>query len=489
MSKGKETQQIHKKGSVRHAEKRRIATCLFADRIARESIEAYNQCVPEEWRNENKQICLATFVAHFRPMSVQVSVPKDGADANTNNEDGDGDGDGSPCGHLQVMGLGVGTKYLSEDLIRDEQESGTGYGMRIRDLHAEVLARRAFRHKLSLEMRSLLFQREHNERAENDVNADAADADAATKQTYRPILQFVPSENGDGDDFDGTHGGKFALVDGVTIHMYTSSTPCGNSSLKKFAKMAKEKYDASLGRDEWFMQPHSKNPAAAHSLHLGSFALLVKKDFSVQIKDVNSEQCDNNVDDNNDNDNDDNDNSDTAAPRCKITKFMNGYDMMSHIPRKQRMWPANQNDDWCPSGTSLPHLGKGSIHTCSDKICRWNCLGVQGSLLSSLLDTPIYITSMTVGRKFTRSIAQRALCCRAVEPIKKQSKRKRGGGDVGVGVDKDANVNAGRERDGVKGHDGNCNDCNQSSDFRLNHPSIMGTAVYLDDSGEYCERI
>lgn len=409
MSKENEKQQSHKKGSLRHAEKRRIATCLFADRIARASVQAFVERVPEQWRHENKQVCLATIVAHFN-RSPNLNCNGEHQPLSSSSDD---------CGYLQVMALGVGTKYLSEDTIRSERTCGANYGMRMRDLHAEVLARRAFRRTLLLEMKTLLQEREGN-----TTNKTSENTRTHTAPKYRPILQL--GKNGE----NGPAGGKFSLIDGVTIHMYTSSTPCGNSSLKKFAKMAKEKYDSTLGPDQWPEVPHSENPIPAHSLHLGNFSLLVKKDYSSE-RDQN-EQID-----------------------------------LFHIPKKQRTWPANINDDWCPPGTSLPHLGRGSIHTCSDKICRWNCIGLQGSLLASLLDTPLYMASLTVGRKFTRCIAQRAVCCRAVDTgSKKRVKRKRKEGM--------------NEQEEHEIEDEGC----RSSGYKLNHPSIMGTGVYLDDSGK-----
>ena len=51
--------------------------------------------------------------------------------------------------------------------------------------------------------------------------------------------------------------------------------------------------------------------------------------------------------------------------------------------------------------------------SCSDKIAKWNALGIQSALMSHLLTNgPIYLETITVGRKFSQVHCERALCCR-----------------------------------------------------------------------------
>jgi double-stranded RNA-specific adenosine deaminase len=391
---------ISKKTAVRHAEKRRTSTCLFADQVARVSIDHYRRMVPKEQRLP--QTCLAAIVAHYK------------------ND-----------GHLQVLSMGAGTKFLSESCLRQEEEGElSSYGRRVRDCHAEVLARRAFRRQLTLEILHDLQEYSSSKNCNDDHQK---------KKTQRRLLLSRVS-NTITTHYDATTTNvRYRLQPGITLHMYTSSTPCGNATLKKFSKMTKVKFREDLGPNEWPTSKHEAIPG--HSIKLGQFALLLKKDSAAQLS---TEQKEKEKSQDATNTGDDQHNN-HKRPRTTTTD-----DDTPRQPQKQKgkPWPATLSDDWTPPGTTIVSTNsKGSIHTCSDKICRWNYLGLQGSLLMSVLEEPLYISTLTVGRKLTECICRRAVCCRMEGGKQRQPS--------------DAAANG----------------------YRMNHPAILGTAVYMDESG------
>ena len=68
-----------------------------------------------------------------------------------------------------------------------------------------------------------------------------------------------------------------------------------------------------------------------------------------------------------------------------------------------------------------------------------------------MLDKPLYMKTLTVGRKFSRAICQRAVCCRA---------------------------------DGFRSGGSDHDSAGSEEIFHLNHPTLMETNVYMDESGK-----
>jgi len=262
---------------------------------------------------------------------------------------------------------------------------------------------------------------------------------------------------------------SYRLRPNITLHFYCSSSPCGNSVIKKFATLSKEKYREDLKSHEWPSEGHEF--MLGHSQPLGQFALLVKKDSATTKQKALSGD---------DIQHDSPASLKSSTPLAKRVRAatdhrssMESSPLRQRLRKKESQWIAHRTDDWCPPGTTTVWTNQGSIHTCSDKLCRWNCLGLQGSLLASLLEEPLYMSTLTVGRKLSSVTCRRAVCCRI------------GRDETYTTLCNKNDAAKERARQGVlseeKAQAHAVKSCFRSP-FRLNHPSIMGTSVYMDDN-------
>jgi hypothetical protein len=189
-----------------------------------------------------------------------------------------------------------------------------------------------------------------------------------------------------------------------------------------------------------------------HSIPLGQFALLVKRDNSHEKQST----------------------SIPVAATTTATTSNNNMDLIRILSKKERTFPIYNTTDWCPPGTTTVWSNQGSIHTCSDKMARWNYLGYQGALLSTFLSEPIYVTTVTVGRKFSSMTCRRAICCRLDAHMKASTNRT---------SKKRLKVDDTKRTDIDESLSSTTDPYNQLQKYQLHHPTVMGTSVYMDESG------
>ncbi|MES1909189.1 MAG: hypothetical protein MHM6MM_001972 [Cercozoa sp. M6MM] len=209
----------------------------------------------------------------------------------------------------------------------------------------------------------------------------------AYRAFQRFLLHQVASFDKDNNSFLVRQNGKYTLRPDVTVHFYASSAPCGNSVVKKYAKAKKIKATRTFAEI-----------ATAHS-------------------------------------------------RLQVTDAA----QVAFSVKKDADFDFHSTDEKVPSSTiPLPCvLEAGCIHSCSDKIALWNCLGLQGRLLSEVIQ--VHIDTVTVGRKFGDVFLRRALCCRFQDFTNKKNRRLM-----------------------------QLNETHRTSYF-VHHPVIMCTGVKLDD--------
>jgi hypothetical protein len=244
-----------KAAGIRFAEKDRVSTCALADEIATSVIRQFRS-VTEKKNNDAQSVLAGIVVTTYHSQ-------------------------------IEVISIATGNRF-------DQVKSSSSRRNNVRDCHAEVLARRAF--KLWLINEWIKIQ----------------------------------TKSGESSIFILSHHSKIVLKDGIKLFLYVSSAPCGNACIRKWGQPKKEIFLEDLGS---FQLPEDKHVIFhAHAKHEGQ--------------------------------------------------------------------------------TALTYKGATNMLSCSDKILKWNVLGLQGSRLRELCEFPLKLDGIVIGRKFAHIHARRAFCCR-----------------------------------------------------------------------------
>ncbi|CDH52104.1 adenosine deaminase editase [Lichtheimia corymbifera JMRC:FSU:9682] len=150
--------------------------------------------------------------------------------------------------------------------------------------------------------------------------------------------------------------GQLMIKDGYSFHMYISQSPCGDASMSAVAELQTEESQAAF--------------------ESGSKRKVIKYDML--------------------------DNNTYASKRRKVSfskeqqafhRGRYGFDQLGILRTK----PGRLDSE--------PSL----CMSCSDKLARWNVLGIQSGLLADLIDKPIYLDSIVVGDMYDHEALERAL--------------------------------------------------------------------------------
>ena len=320
------------KTGQRCGEKSRASSCAFAESISNVAIETFSRLRENTAREYNLRAANGEEENHHlrTVMSAFIAL-----DARTN--------------RMTCLTVANGTKTISDEDFDREMEKKSYERGKLRDLHAEVLARRALKRYLALEMKAL-----SNEGYED------------TEDSF--LLERVKR-----DDDGGGNRVLFQMKTHKSIHLYVSSCPCGNATIRKWAKGGMDDgNDTKIGPFTMPTQTH-ETPFLPLDVQKGSVAVALKKATVVSMPAKNDED-------------------DDASSASVAALYENGTLAKGTLPVGENR--------------------AGRMCTCSDKIASWNALGVQGSLLATKLTEPIFIQSITIGRKFAYKHCARAFCCR-----------------------------------------------------------------------------
>lgn len=192
----------------------------------------------------------------------------------------------------------------------------------------------------------------------------------------------------------------FEIREGLNLHMYISDAPCGDAAIYNLEPQFVQNMGDSKGtqsQKQKQKQKLSSTPSIQYSQPNLNFtgAKLVIRDQVDQSHISTILHCHDEQNKKTNNDGFLNDNNNSPSPNDSTQMKKNNENVRVVAREQTQILSALRTK----SGRSNlpPHLRSTSM-SCSDKLCRWSILGLQGGLLSRWIPIPIVLSSICVSQ-------------------------------------------------------------------------------------------
>ncbi|KAF6261035.1 adenosine deaminase/editase [Scenedesmus sp. NREL 46B-D3] len=295
----------------------------------------------------------------------------------------------SPCTNMHVVAIGTGTKCLGAS----KRSAACDV---INDSHAEVVTRRAFvawvYHQLQLaaQLHKQCQQLDAASQQLQEAQQQQQPAVWSGTQLCQPAFVWCPDT------------GKFRLYSGVRFAMYVSQPPCGDASIcSPEQQPSAEKEHQQHCQQELLQQPAAAGRTGAKLIRLSGMADVGQAAAATAGTATSPAGCA----------------EDAGGHPSQDTQQQQQQQQQGLVP----CVPCASDVEAGPQQLGVlrrkPGRGDPTLSlSCSDKLARWACLGLQGCLLSSCLAAPLHLDMLVVAVPPASTAAAAATDAFAAQP-------------------------------------------------------------------------